>query len=72
MEEDVIVRDQVLVSVEHDDCAAAIVRSGEVVCLSGYLGHAKTVVDGYSSAVEGLTGAHSAEGGLLRDAGGRR
>ena len=36
-----------------------------LLCLSGCLGHAKTVVDGYSSAVEGLTGERSAEGGLL-------
>jgi hypothetical protein len=65
MEEDVVVGDEVLVSVEHGDGVAAIVRSGELVCLSGNLGHAKTVLDGYSSSMQGLTGERSAEGGLL-------
>jgi hypothetical protein len=61
----VVVDDEVLVSVEHEDGVAAVVRSGEWVCLSGYLGHAKTVLDGYESSMEGLTGERSAEGGLL-------
>lgn len=60
-----VVDDEVLVSVEHEDGVAAVVRSGELVCLSGYLGHAKTVLDGYESSMEGLAGERSAEGGLL-------
>jgi hypothetical protein len=65
MREDLVVGDEVLVSIQHDDGVAAIVRDGESVCLSGYLGHAKTVLDGYSSSMEGLTSERSAEGGLL-------
>ena len=56
---------EVLVAVEHADGVAGVVRYGELVCLSGYLGEAETVLDGYWSAMEGLTGERSAEGGLL-------
>jgi hypothetical protein len=59
------VDDEILVSVEHDDGLAAIVRNGPIVCLSGYLGQAKTVLDGYWSSMEGLRRGRSAEGGLL-------
>jgi hypothetical protein len=55
----------VLVSVEHDDGVAGIVRYGELACLSGYLGDAETVLDWYWSSMAGLTGERSAEGGLL-------
>ena len=55
----------VLVSVEHDDGVAGIVDHGEFACLSGYLGEAQTVLRGYFSSMEGLTGERSAEGGLL-------
>ncbi|MFZ0973423.1 MAG: hypothetical protein WAN22_14435 [Solirubrobacteraceae bacterium] len=55
----------VLVSVEHDDGVAGIVDHGEFACLSGCLGEAQTVLRGYFSSMEGLTGERSAEGGLL-------
>jgi hypothetical protein len=61
----VVVDDEVLVAVEHDDGVAGIVRHGQFMCLSGYLGQAKTVLDGYESSMEGLTNERSAEGGLL-------
>jgi hypothetical protein len=64
-EENVAVDGHVLVSVEHDDGVAGIVDHGEFACLSGYLGEAQTVVRGYFSSMEGLTGERSAEGGLL-------
>lgn len=56
---------EVLVSVEHDDGVAGIARCGDLACLAGYLGEAGTVLEGYWSAMEGLTGQRSAEGGLL-------
>lgn len=56
----------VLVSVEHADGIAGVVRNGELACLSGYLEEGpRTVLDGYWSAMEGLTGERSAEGGFL-------
>ena len=56
---------RVLVSVQHGDGVAGIVRSGDLTCLSGYVGEAETVLEGCWSAMEGLTGQRSAEGGLL-------
>ena len=58
---------EVLVSVQHDDRVAGIVRDGDLVCLSGYLGESDctTVLEGYWSSMEGLTGERSVEGGLL-------
>jgi hypothetical protein len=48
---------EVLVSVEHDDGVAGIVRDGQVVRLSGYLAQAgAAVLAGYESSLEGLTG----------------
>jgi len=61
----VAVDGRVLLSVEHDDGVAGIVRHGELACLSGYLGEGETVLDGYWSSMEGLTRERSAEGGLL-------
>jgi hypothetical protein len=61
----VTVDGEVLVSIEHDDGVAGILRYGELACLSGYLGDGGTVLDGYWSSMEGLTGERSAEGGLL-------
>jgi ribosomal protein L37E len=52
-------------AVEHHGGVAGIVPHGQFVCLSGYLGQAKTVLDGFWSSMEGLTSERSAEGGLL-------
>ncbi len=62
-----MIEGEVLVSVEHDDGLAGIIRDGDVVRLSGYLGDSDyaTVLDGYWSSMEGLIGERSAEAGLL-------
>lgn len=66
-ERELMIEGEVLVSVEHDDGLAGIIRDGDVVRLSGYLGDSDyaTVLDGYWSSMEGLIGERSAEAGLL-------
>lgn len=60
-----IVGGEVLVSVEHADGVAGIVRCGDLAWLSGHLGEGATGLDGHFSSMEGLVGERSAEGGLL-------
>jgi hypothetical protein len=58
-----VVDGEVLVSVEHADGVAGIVRDGQVVCMSCYLDQAGTaVLDGYESSMAGLTGERSLKG----------
>jgi hypothetical protein len=61
----VAVDGEVLISVEHDDGVAGIVRDGGFTWLSGYLGEGATRLDGHWSSMEGLTGERSVEGGML-------
>lgn len=56
---------EVLVTFRHASGTAAVVRDGDVICLSGYLGEDETVVDVVSQAMSGLLHDQSAEGGLL-------
>lgn len=57
---------EVLVSVDHEDGAAGVLRDARGHWLYGYLGgRGGTGVDQYRGAVEGLIGDRTAEGGLL-------
>lgn len=57
---------EVLVSVEHADGEAGVLRDGEDYCLSGYLSDGGwTLLSEYWSSMEGLTGDRSVEGGRL-------
>jgi hypothetical protein len=57
---------EILVSAEHADGEAGILRADEGCCLCGYLPDgAWTLLREYWSSMEGLTGDRSAEGGML-------
>lgn len=56
---------EILVSVQHADGRAGILRDDQGCWLSGYMPGGSTLLRDYWSSIEGLTHDRSAEGGLL-------